>query len=188
MGRLPQFPLGQRLLVTRAGIPITVVDAGFASVLAALRRFRFARWLGLGVHHLVFMAERGRSGWHFIRSAWVFLCGRRGLTAPFCQRQRVAGHPVWGATISSAPLFFFAIEHCAWQGHLRMAPAKFREPGARFFVPSEPAQFGEAGQPLVGRQLRQCRYRISVGRSGLPAERARFGACVSGLWRRWRRG
>ena len=61
---------------------------------------------------------------------------------------------MWVATISCAPLFLFAFEHCAWQGNLRIAFAKFHEPGASFFVPSEPAQFGEAGQPLVWRQLR----------------------------------
>ena len=114
--------------------------------------------------------------------------GRRFATAPACSDRVLRARLVWVATISGASLFLFVFEQCARQGILRIAFAKCREPGASFFVPAESAQFGEAGQPLIWRQLRQRSYCISVLRCGLPRERARFSACVSGLWRRWCRG
>lgn len=89
--RLHGFPVGQGLLVALAGIPITIVDTGLASILATLCRFRFARWLGLGVHHVVFIFERDRLGLYFICQCLVSVCGRRFATAPSCLQQSVAG-------------------------------------------------------------------------------------------------
>ena len=89
--RLHGFPVGQGLLVALAGIPITIVDAGLASVLATLCRFRFARWLGLGAHHVVFIFDRDCLGLYFIRQCLVSVCDRRFATAPSCLQQSLAG-------------------------------------------------------------------------------------------------
>ena len=89
--RLHGFPVGQGLLVALAGIPITIVDTGLASVLATLCRFRFARWLGLGAHHVVFIFDRDCLGLYFIRQCLVSVCDRRFATAPSCLQQSLAG-------------------------------------------------------------------------------------------------
>ena len=110
-GGVPQlhgFPVGQGLLVALAGIPITIVDAGLASVLATLCRFRFARWLGLGVHHVVFIFDRHCLVCILSASAWYpCAAGVLPLRHLVCNRVWQA-HLRWGG---GRPL---AEPHCSY--------------------------------------------------------------------------
>ena len=116
--RLHGFPVGQGLLVALAGIPITIVDAGLASVLATLCRFRFARWLGLGVHHVVFIFDRDRLGLHFICQCLVSVCGSRFATAPSCLQQSVAGPLGVGGDHQLSPTILIRLRALRVAGHI----------------------------------------------------------------------